>query len=377
MELSMSSRMAVFRVDASFEIGTGHVMRCLALSSRLKNGGFEVSFVCRELPGDLCHLIQEMGFPVYRLKGSGRQGRSIRPDITEDMRETRAFLQRFPMMPAWLIVDHYQLDAVWEQGLRSTVSKIMVVDDVPARRHLCDLLIDQNCYDGMHERYKSLVPPGCVMLLGPDFALVRPEFIAARGNGRARSGKVENILVFLGGSDPTNQTLKVLDAARLLNYEAISLDILIGVNNVHRSEIENAASSLPGSVCHFNVSNVPELMAAADLYIGSPGIATWERCCVGLPSIIMATHPTQVETAQYLHGKKMSLYIGESEKITAEQIAASVRRVMSIPEMLCEFSRNSLATVDGQGVERCYREMYEACDGHALGQNVREAHAEG
>ena len=199
-----------------------------------------------------------------------------------------------------------------------------------------------------------------MMLLGPDFAMVRPEFIAARGDGQARSGRVKRVLVFLGGSDPTNQTLKVLEAFRLLNCEELSLDILVGINNVHRSEIENAASVLPRSVCRFNAPNVSELMAAADLYIGSPGIATWERCCVGLPSIIMTTHPAQIETARYLHRKKISLYIGESRAITAEQIAASMSQVISNPEMVSEFSKNSLATVDGQGVERCYREMQKA-----------------
>ncbi len=319
-----------------------------------------MTFVCRELPGDLCHTIQEKGFRVYRLKELGRQSHSIQPDINTDMRETRAFLRHLPLMPAWLIVDHYYLEASWEQGLRSTVSKMMVIDDVPVRQHVCDFLIDQNCYDSMSERYRTLVPPECTMLLGPDFAMVRPEFIAARGNGQARSGKVKRVLVFLGGSDPTNETLKVLDAVRLLNCEDLNLDILIGINNVHRSTIENAASGLPRSVCHFNASNVSKLMAAADLYIGSPGIATWERCCVGLPSIIMTTHPAQVETAQYLHSKKICLYMGESRAIAAEQIAANVSRVMSNPEMLSEFSKNSLATVDGQGVERCYREMQKA-----------------
>jgi UDP-2,4-diacetamido-2,4,6-trideoxy-beta-L-altropyranose hydrolase len=372
----MSSKIAVFRVDASFEIGTGHVVRCLALSARLRNGGFDVTFVCRELPGDLCHTIQEKGFRVYRLKEPGRQGHSIQPNNNADMRETQAMLRLLPVMPAWLIVDHYHLDASWEQGLRSTVRKIMVIDDVPARQHVCDFLIDQNCYDSMRERYRTFVPPGCTMLLGPDFAMVRPEFIAARGNGQARNGKVKRVLVFLGGSDPTNQTLKVLDAFRLLNCQELSLDILIGINNVHRSKIENAASVLPRSVCHFNASNVSELMAAADLYIGSPGIATWERCCVGLPSIIMTTHPAQVETAQYLHSKKISLYMGESRAITAEQIAASVSHVISNPEMLSEFSKNSLATVDGQGVERCFREMRKACDVRPLGLTRREPHAE-
>jgi UDP-2,4-diacetamido-2,4,6-trideoxy-beta-L-altropyranose hydrolase len=357
VELSMSSKIVVFRVDASFEIGTGHVIRCLTLSARLKNEGFDVTFVCRELPGDLCRVIQESGFGVYRLKGPGRQGPSIQSNIDADMRETRAFMRGLPLMPAWLVVDHYHLDASWEQGLRPAVSKIVVIDDAPVQQHVCDFLIDQNCYDRMRERYRSLVPPGCTMLLGPDFALVRPEFIAARRNGEARKGKVKRVLVFLGGSDPTNQTLKVLDAIRLLHCEEISLDILIGINNVHRPDIENAASVFPGSACHFNVSNVPELMAAADLYIGSPGIATWERCCVGLPSMIMATHPAQIETAEYLHRKKISLYMGESEAISAEQIAASVSRVLSNPEMLSELSKNSLATVDGRGVERCYREM--------------------
>ena len=359
MELAMSPRLAVFRADASFEIGTGHVMRCLALSARMRDEGFDAIFICRELHGDLCRMIHENGFRVHRLREPRRANGSIRPDVDADMRATRAFLRRLRSTPEWLIVDHYQLDVSWEQGLRPAVKKMMVIDDVPARKHACDILIDQNCYDEMRERYKSLVPSRCRMLLGPDFALLRPEFVAAREHARTRDGKVKRVMVFMGGSDPTKQTLKVLDAFRLLNWGELSFDILIGINNPHRSEIESMASVLPGSICHFNASNVSTLMAGADLYVGSPGIATWERCCVGLPSLIMTTHEAQVETAAYLHSRKISLYMGESLMLTAERIAASIRSAISNPEMLSEFSKRSLAMVDGHGVERSFHEMQQ------------------
>ena len=142
--------------------------------------------------------------------------------------------------------------------------KIMIIDDIANRKHDCDILLDQN-YSGNHNRYNGLVPGPCIKLLGPEYALLRPQFRNARESLRERDGEVKKILVFMGGADPTNETVKVLRALKMLNRQDIAIDVVIGAPNPFKKEIENIAQKMPGTVCHFNVSNMAELMSSADI----------------------------------------------------------------------------------------------------------------
>ena len=64
-----------FRVDASVEIGTGHVMRCLTLAEALREQGAACHFICRAHTGNLIRHIERSGFPVNVLKNSGNQAK--------------------------------------------------------------------------------------------------------------------------------------------------------------------------------------------------------------------------------------------------------------------------------------------------------------
>src|SRR5690606_26558309 len=132
----------------------------------------------------------------------------------------------------------YSIDIQWELKLRTYVNRIMVIDDLANRRHDCDLLLDQNLYENMEQRYMGLVPETCKLLLGPRYALLRPEFREARKKLRPRDGTVRRILIFFGGTDPTNETLKAIEAVRLLNCSDIEVDVVVGAKNPHRDLIK-------------------------------------------------------------------------------------------------------------------------------------------
>jgi spore coat polysaccharide biosynthesis predicted glycosyltransferase SpsG len=143
------------RVDSSREIGSGHLMRCLALADALRGEGCRISFISKDLQGSMSYLVEEKGYPVYRLPGRGATPPSadapahalrLGADWETDACETLEALGQGD--PAdWLIVDHYALDARWEERLRVEARRIMVIDDLADRRHECDLLLDCNYYE--------------------------------------------------------------------------------------------------------------------------------------------------------------------------------------------------------------------------------------
>lgn len=304
----------VFRVDASNQIGSGHIMRCLTLACELAGKGAQCHFICAELPGNMIDYLNSKGFPVHVI---------FCPELAEDEAENKKFdhlqlLRDKKLTDAGetikiieniiagkdyvdlLIVDHYSLDREWEQLLRACAGKIMVIDDTADRAHDCDILLDQNLYENMEARYEGLVPDTCIKLLGPQYALLRPEFREARKSLRQRDGTVNRILVFMGGADPTNETAKALEAIKMLNRPEIVTDVVVGSSNSHRTEIKAMCDNMPNTNFYCQVENMAELMVKADLAIGGGGSTTWERCCLGLPVIIITIANNQIEPSLHL-----------------------------------------------------------------------------
>ena len=189
----------VIRTDASIEIGTGHVMRCITLAKQLRGKGATVTFLCREFPGNSMAFIAQEGFKVVSLPFVGEINNIdwIRKNWQQDADDTKSVLEDLHHVVDVLIVDHYGLDARWEKKLKSYVNKMMVIDDLADRPHDCDLLLDQNYYLNIDDRYKGLVPDDCVQLLGPDYVLLRDEFLTIDTTPIKRTGEINNILSFL------------------------------------------------------------------------------------------------------------------------------------------------------------------------------------
>jgi len=349
------------RVDASYDIGTGHVMRVLPLAEVLRERGSEVAFVCRKLPGNLCDLVEERGFEVHRLvrpagsapAGGNRttHGAWLGVDWRADAEQTAGVLAARGRAD-WLIVDHYALEAQWEKLLRPYSERIMAVDDLADRLHDCDLLLDQNLHTAVHRRYRDLVPQGCRLLLGSKYALLREEFSLARRGLRDRSGGVRRILVFFGGVDATNETAKALEAIRSLNRRDMSLDVVVGASNVNRDTLKNLCVSMPGARLHVQVENMAELMAGADLAVGAGGINTWERCCMGIPSIVIAVARNQETNAEALAARGAALYLGRSVDVTSRVLAYAVETCCHSPGLMRFLGRRGRVLVDGRGAER-------------------------
>jgi UDP-2,4-diacetamido-2,4,6-trideoxy-beta-L-altropyranose hydrolase len=346
------------RADASIQIGTGHVMRCLTLAEELRRRGSEVLFICRRHAGNLCGLISEKGFRVECLPGqnealdetpAGPASRAHRvegenlpahaewlgADWRLDAEQTAEAIRGLGVVD-WLIVDHYALDARWESAMRAAAHRIMVIDDLADRAHDCDLLLDQNYYKIMADRYEELVPMSCRQLLGPRYALLRQEFIASRSCLRKRDGKVRHLLVFFGGVDRQNMTRVALDALALIDIPEIYIDVVVGSTNPHLASLEERFAGDPHLVLHVQVEDMARFMASADLAIGGVGSTAWERCYLELPSLVVSMAANQTPAAEDLAALGAVRYLGSSHDIDAARLAHALEECMDAPRMLRE-----------------------------------------
>ncbi|MDD2855498.1 MAG: UDP-2,4-diacetamido-2,4,6-trideoxy-beta-L-altropyranose hydrolase [Desulfuromonadaceae bacterium] len=341
----------LFRTDSSLQIGSGHVMRCLTLADELRQHGGDIMFVCRQHPGNMIGLIEGKGYQVVRLAQAETEYAVEPEDLAhaawlgvawqQDASDTITAVG--DTKPEWLIVDHYALDRRWEEMLRPNVGKIMVIDDLADRPHDCDLLLDQNLYEGMETRYDNLVPKSCHKLLGPKNALLRPEFAAARKNLRKRDGQVKRVLVFLGGVDPTNETEKALQALAGINDRQFDVDVVVGGGNLHKEQINKICLENDGFHYHCQVDNMAELMAAADLAIGAGGATTWERCSLGLPSISVVIADNQYETTKAVEAAGATIHLGYSNKLKVEDLEKAIKHLINDYVHLNDMGAKSLA----------------------------------
>lgn len=351
------------RVDAGTHMGTGHVMRCLTLATELRARGAEIAFISREHKGHLCDLTASYGFSVVRLPirndadhagnggKSGVQKAAVPNDVQHaqwlgtdwdiDAEQTKAALGA-PLCWDWLVVDHYGLDIKWESTLRPRCNRIFVIDDLADRKHDCDLLLDQNLYEGMDTRYKDLVSVECCKLLGPRYALFRHEFIEARRTVKVRDGRVRRIHIFFGGSDPTCETVKALRALAQCRLDSCFVDVVVGAQIANIDEIRYLASNIPTAQLAAQVSDIAERIANADLAIGACGTAALERCYLGLPTLTVISAANQRELAETLSRYGAIILMGNSQDIDDLKLANFVQNAFSDAARFAAVSKQAL-----------------------------------
>jgi UDP-2,4-diacetamido-2,4,6-trideoxy-beta-L-altropyranose hydrolase len=345
-------------------MGIGHIMRCLTLAECLRERGGEVQFVCGDHPGNMAELLRQRAMKVALLPrtraaeaavADADYGEWLGATQSQDAEQTARALRG--MHVDWLIVDHYALGADWEGRLREHAHHVLAVDDLANRRHDCDLLVDQNFSAAVQDRYHELLPAGCRSLLGPHFAMLRPEYRLGRPAARPRSGDVRRILIFFGGSDPLNLTGMAIDALCDPEFHELQVDVVVGVNNPHRPLLEEKAAGRPRLRLHGPQLHLADLMAEADLAIGAGGGTTWERMCVGLPSIVVSIAENQRPACESLAKAALIIYGGHHGAVQAADLTAALRRARADPELLAEISSRGQLMVDGWGSLRVIESM--------------------
>ena len=339
-------------------MGIGHFMRCLNLATGLKQQHDDIRFVCRNLPGTLKNVLNNNNITFDLLDTEEFASKPVTdldythwlPCSQEDDAESMADLMSGKSVD-WLVVDHYALDHLWESRLRKKATKILVIDDLANRQHDCDVLLDQNYYCNMKSRYTGHVKASTQMLLGPDYALLHQAFSLLRGSLKKRTGSVEKLLVFFGGGDANNCTELVLDAIESIESAGLSITVAVGGQHPALDSI-SARCIGKGFELAIQSDEIARLMAEADISIGAGGVATWERCCMGLPAIVIAIAENQESISEAVASLGAAKYLGKQADISKDHIHQSLISLIYNKEVLTDMSEKAMSLVDGWGVQR-------------------------
>lgn len=356
------------RTDACREIGSGHVMRCMTLADRLSRKGCKITFIMREFPNNLIEKVRGRGYAV-RILPCHPEVKVFTNDYSTwlgvahwqtDAEETQEYLLQEGKID-WLIVDHYGIDSRWESRLRPSVEKIMVIDDLANRTHDCDVLLDQN-YSKDCARYEVFISKQCIQLLGPKYALVRPEFLYENDGNNSESGAISNILITFGGSDSTNETLKVMQA--LNHFKGFTVIAVLGATNTSFHLSEQDCNNMGNVQILRDVENMADLMKWADIAVGASGSTMWERMCVGLPTLVISVADNQIKIAEECADKGAIKYLGHFSQVTKRDIVCAIEEFVKNPNQLKDMVACARRMVDAKGTERVAEVLFlKSCNG--------------
>jgi UDP-2,4-diacetamido-2,4,6-trideoxy-beta-L-altropyranose hydrolase len=332
--------LVIFRADASAALGAGHVMRCLALVSTFLANGWSVGFAAT---ADTFATVPSLTAMNEHL---------VLPAPAEQ--ELAALASRWPGGADILVVDHYRRGAVFERACRSWARRIVVIDDLADRSHDADVLVDSSTRTA--DSYSQLVPTHCRVLVGSAFALIRPEFERERAAALARrDGRpVGGILVSFGLTDDQNATALALTALGLAGFDG-AIHVVLGSAAPNLAAIRQKIGC--NATLHVEPPDMAVFMRDADLAIGASGATAWERCCLGLPSIILITAKNQRGIAETIAEAGAGINLGPIEGITAGQLAAHVRSFVADAARRRQIAQSAGCLIDAQGAQRIFSAM--------------------
>jgi UDP-2,4-diacetamido-2,4,6-trideoxy-beta-L-altropyranose hydrolase len=352
-------RVAV-RADAAVALGSGHVVRCLSLAEELRAWGAEVVFVSRAHDGHLLEAIAERGFGAHALPaGTTPDARPVTWLGTSSERDAAETVEALGSWgPAdWLIVDHYAIDATWHARVRGRAERILAIDDLADRALDADVVLNQN-FGADAGSYRPHLGASTRLLLGPRHALLAQQFRLARVRleGEPRPPGRRNLLVSLGGTDPTDATSETLRQLQPAMGDLDHVDVVIGRQHPNRPGVETLCARHPNVDLHVETSAMADLLRAVDVAIGAGGSSTWERMCLGVPTLTLPLAANQLATARSLAEADLI----ELAPMTWRSEGSLVSRLLALLDNVPR--RQSLAAagldlVDGAGAGRVARTL--------------------
>lgn len=330
----------LIRADGGSSLGFGHLMRCLSLATGLRDRGGQILFA---------GAFDEAARSLLDSRDVG--SRSFEPGFERenDARRTSRVIDDLGGVDL-LVVDHYRIDRDWFHQLAHRPFTICI-DDLHDRDFLCEVLLDQNwVFDD--NPYASRVPSGCQFLLGPKYSLLRQEFSVERAKVAPRFGVIRKVLVSFGASDPTGETRKVLEGFLNAHVDGIQLKVLPGPSNPVVQELEREFGSIPGIEFLAPPADMARLLTEIDLAVGAGGSSVWERCCLGVPSMIVQTAVNQASIVRAGIEKGFAACLGEAHQVSSESWKAFFLGGIHDEERWKTQSRIGQRLVDGSGVDR-------------------------
>lgn len=338
--------MIAIRCDSSIAIGSGHVMRCLNLASKLREFGADVHFVCRKLPGDLGDVIQSRGFVMSYIDDD--------PNLAEeaDAQQSCDVIRSLGASCRTVVIDHYGLRTKWHRKVRTSCRALIIaIDDLADSEFACDMIVNPNVAPAGVSLYQAISSPQTRLLLGPDFALLSDDYVKLRPNSPVHSERVERIVSFFGAADAANMTDTAVEAFLLLKDEVRNIDVVVGRSYAHTEKLLKMSNATNLKV-HTNVERFSHFLVGADLMVGAGGTTQLERCCLGIPGLVIATAENQRAVADNMANTGASIYLGWHGDLCPATIASSIRELTVDLVRLHSIAERALRLVDGGGAAR-------------------------
>ena len=332
----------VIRADSSVAMGTGHVMRCLALAQAWQESGGEVLFVTAELTPTISRRLHNEGMKIAMLTSASTSENDAH-EVAALARKERA---------TWIVVDGYHFNSAYQRSIKNAGFRLLLVDDNGQYGPYCaDVILNQNAY-ARQQMYLSC-DPAAKLLVGPDYALLRKEFNSWRNWPRPIKPVARHLLISMGGSDPENFTARILSALRELDPAALEITVVIGGANPHEHSLRQLESQFSGKMhLQFDVGNMAEVMAGADLATSAAGCTCYELAWLQVPMVLLALADNQRLTAQALANAGAAVDAGWFADFDPQRFAHLVHRAVQDYELRCSLGGNGRRLVDGFGAHR-------------------------
>lgn len=330
---------AVFRCDADAGIGAGHAYRCMALAGRMESAGWRIGFAVSSATSATVPALAGGSWRV-------RDGFDVRDD------EPRLLAASWPAGVQLAVLDHYGRCSDDERQLRPWAERLLVIDDLADRSHDCDLLLDPT-FRRTADDYAALLPPDARVLVGSGYALLRPEFAAHRAEAIRRHTSprpAETLLVSFGGTDASGLTLACVQVLLAAGTQ-LGLDVVLGPASRGLDELRRLAAGRSNVRVHVDTPHMAERMLDADLALGAAGSSSWERCCLGLPTVMLVLAPNQRSVAARLEEAGAAVVVGDGPG-PEDRAAAAVLALAQDTEARLAMSRRASAVTDGLGASR-------------------------
>jgi UDP-2,4-diacetamido-2,4,6-trideoxy-beta-L-altropyranose hydrolase len=342
-------------------------MRCLTLADALREKGVTCHFLTRPLEGHLIDVVRKRGHHSHQLQlsqspledaanmaspNANIQTKHISwlgASLDQDALECIDILAQ--IQPDWLVVDHYAIDAAWETLMKPHCRKVMIIDDLADRSHECDFLLDQTFgRDPMD--YQQKVPPKCTIYCGAQFAILRREFSLRRQYSLSRRNppSLKKLMINMGGIDSKNITSRVLDALQTSPLPTgCEIYVVAGINAPWLEAIETKAAAMPWrTTVLVDVQDMAQLMSDSDLAIGGAGATSWERCCLGMPTIMIVLADNQRVAAANMAQAGVALCLEATNNLDAD-ICTMIGKIVGEPQIMSRMTSCAQNITNGEG----------------------------
>jgi UDP-2,4-diacetamido-2,4,6-trideoxy-beta-L-altropyranose hydrolase len=326
-------------------------------------GNAECEFILGKHSGHGGKLVEGRGFRLWLIEleanpaaeescNPGEYSAWLSNSYTKDAESVVEIMERIGQVDC-LVVDHYAIDIRWEQRVRASCKKLVVIDDLKNRAHDCDVLIDQNLGRATSD-YSELIPAHCQVLAGTKYAILRPQFYQHRGDSLSRRSvfKFKRLLITMGGADSANVTCRVLSCLDFLSLPCdVEITVVLGQAAPWVDEVRLVASKIRwNTTVEVDVSDMAALISSCDAAIGAAGSSSWERCCLGIPTLMVVVAENQSEAAKVL--SELDAVVSVEDLSLLEEKLRLFISLCNSTDAMQRMSTRSAALVDGQGCAR-------------------------